>query len=190
MEVAKNDSVEGSNNLPAVQNSTELVIVEQEVKEMSFMDSAREAALMSLVEGILPKIKPFIDPAVKKLEEYFGDDSKMFLIRRTKGKAAQVIVLDNTKGSYLISNEIFDSSLNPAYLPKEGETDEAQTQRLINEAAFKAQEDLKARIAQIKNRKNEGRKKAFEAEEVAVINVHATDIFIQKLLSGEFTTQK
>lgn len=181
MEVVKNDDL-----MPALNQEQGLEVE----KEMSFMDTAKEAALMSLVEGILPKIKPFIDPAVKKLEEYFGDDEKIFLIRRTKGKAAQVIVLDNTKGSYLISNEIFDPSLNPVYLPKEGETDEAQTQRLVNEAIQKAKDDLNDKIMKIKNRKNEGRNKAFEAEEVAVINVHATDVFIQKLLSGEFTTPK
>ncbi len=75
----------------------------QEVSSPMF-DEIKEQALMGLVEGILPKLQPFIEPAMQKLEEYFGDDDKIFLIKRNKGQAAKVIVLDNTKGHYTISN--------------------------------------------------------------------------------------
>lgn len=197
MEIVKDDKNTyvrdnmSSNYLPSSQEVglTKVDKTEEVVEEVSFMDTAKQAALMSFVEGILPKIKPFINPAVKKLEEYFGDDEKVFLITRKKDRAARVIVLDNTKGSYIISNEVFDHT-NPQYVPLDGETNEAQTKRLIDEAIAKAKDDLTKKIENIKNRKNIGVQKTFEADEIAVINVHATDIFIEKLLSGEYTTNK
>ncbi len=73
--------------------------------EQTFAQELQEDAIMGLVEGFLPKIKPMIEKATVKLEEYFGDDEKIFLMRRVSGQAAKVIVLSNVKGYYQISNK-------------------------------------------------------------------------------------
>lgn len=75
-------------------------------EETSIVDTMKEQVMMEVIDSILPKLQPFIAPAMEKLNEYFGDDEKIFIIRRSKGQAAKVIVLDNTKGEYSISNEV------------------------------------------------------------------------------------
>lgn len=96
--------------------------------EQTFAQEIQEDAVMGLIEGFLPKIKPMIEKAITKLDEYFGDDSKIFLIRRQAGQAAKVIVLSNVKGYYEISNK---TSI-------EGEGDDAE---VLMEKEFKVHKD-------------------------------------------------
>lgn len=120
--------------------------IKNEEPKSTVFDQMKEDALLGLVEGLLPKLKPFIEPAMMKLEDYFGDDEKIFIIRRSKNSRAKVIVLDNTKGEgYNIANEISEDGVVT---------------------------------------------KKFECDPTSVIQVYDTGIFVQKLLSGEFTTPK
>ena len=86
--------------------------IKNEEPTATVFDQMKEDALIGLVEGLLPKLKPFIEPAMAKLEDYFGDDEKIFIIRRSKNSRAKVIVLDNTKGEgYNIANEISEDGV-------------------------------------------------------------------------------
>lgn len=80
-------------------------IIPKEEKPQTFMDEMKEDAIMGVVEGLIPKLGPMIDKTTVKLEEYFGDDEKIFLIRRSGGQPAKVIVLSNVVGSYTITNK-------------------------------------------------------------------------------------
>lgn len=80
-------------------------ILPKEEKPQTFMDEMKEDAIMGVVEGLIPKLGPMIDKATVKLEEYFGDDEKIFLIRRQGNQPAKVIVLSNVVGSYTIINK-------------------------------------------------------------------------------------
>lgn len=81
------------------------IIVKAE-KPDDMMDEMKADAAMGLVENILPALKPMIAKASDKLEEYFGDNEKIFMVRRIGGKKPQVVVLSNLKGSYNISNKV------------------------------------------------------------------------------------
>lgn len=74
-------------------------------KEETMIDDMKNDAIMAFVESLLPKLTPMIEKASVKLKEYFGDNEKIFLIRRLAGEEPKVIVLNNTKGRYTISNE-------------------------------------------------------------------------------------
>lgn len=76
------------------------------VKENAIVSEVKDVAAMAFIEGLLPQLKPFIEPAMEKLESYFGDNEKVFMIRRSPGRKPIVIILDNTKGEYLISNNV------------------------------------------------------------------------------------
>ncbi len=65
-------------------------------------DKIKEDVLMDLVEGAIPKIKPFLVPALEKMNEWFGDDTKTIIIKKNKGQKAKVVIFDNTKGEYKI----------------------------------------------------------------------------------------
>lgn len=82
-------------------SDTSKEIIKQEKNPI--IERIENDAMMSFIEGLLPQIKPFIDPAMTKLEEYFGDDEKIFLIRRKAGKTPLVIELSNKVGNYNIS---------------------------------------------------------------------------------------
>lgn len=73
--------------------------------KQTFIDEMKEDAMMGFIEGLIPKLEPMIQKASEKLKEYFGDDEKIFMIKRKAGSSPQVIVLSNLKGKYLISNE-------------------------------------------------------------------------------------
>lgn len=173
MEVVKND-----NELP---------------KEESLFDQIKTDAMMGVVESIMPKLKPMIDPTMKKLEEYFGDNTKIFMIRRSLGQTPKVIVLSNLKGHYFISNEVF-KPYNAILIDAENnrynnpETEEQETSRLIAEAEEKSRLELAIRIQKIQNR-NTGLEKIakFSASSDAVMNVHDSGEWVEKLISGEFT---
>lgn len=78
----------------------------EEPKGGSMFDSLKEQAFMNVIDTILPKLQPFIEPAEKKLEDYFGQDSKIFVMRKAPNNQIQVIVFDNTKSNYRICNEM------------------------------------------------------------------------------------
>lgn len=81
-------------------------IVVKEEKPDDIIDEMKADAAMGLVSNILPALTPMIAKASDKLEEYFGDNTKIFMMRRIKGLKPQVIVLNNLKGSYTISNKV------------------------------------------------------------------------------------
>ena len=81
-----------------------LEIVKTEEKK-TFVDEMKEDAMMGFIEGLIPQLEPMILKASEKLEEYFGDNEKIFMIQRLAGQKPKVIVLSNIKGKYLISNE-------------------------------------------------------------------------------------
>lgn len=67
-------------------------------------DKVKEDMLMEVVESALPKIKPFLTPAMQKLNEWLGDDSKLIVVKRNKNATTKVIIFDNTKGEYEIKS--------------------------------------------------------------------------------------
>lgn len=69
------------------------------------IDSLKSEMMMGLVEGLLPQIQPFITPALEKLNEYFGDDEKIFVMKRIRGEV-KVIVINNVAGEYEIGRKI------------------------------------------------------------------------------------
>lgn len=77
----------------------------KEEKPEDFIDEMKGDAMMGVIEGILPKLTPMIEKASTKLEDYFGDNTKIFMISRHEGQKPKVIVLSNLKGSYTISNK-------------------------------------------------------------------------------------
>lgn len=74
-------------------------------EKKTFVDEMKEDAMMGFIEGLIPQLEPMIKKASEKLEEYFGDNEKIFMIKRTAGSSPKVIVLTNLKGKYVISNE-------------------------------------------------------------------------------------
>lgn len=78
-------------------------------KESTIFDQAKEALLMEVVEQAIPKLKPFLVPAMAKMNEWFGDDEKLILIRKTKGQKAQVLIFDNTVGDYEIKKDTINN---------------------------------------------------------------------------------
>lgn len=97
--------------------------IKKEEKE-DFIDEMKQDAFLGVIEGVLPKLTPMIEKASVKLEEYFGDNEKIFLIRRINGKKPQVMVLSNLKGSYTISNK--------AIITGEGENAEIEIENTFN----------------------------------------------------------
>jgi hypothetical protein len=81
-----------------------------EKKEAGLFDKIKDDMLMEVIEGAIPKIKPFLEPAMVKMNEWFGEDEKLIVIRKNKGQSAKVIIFDNKKGEYEIrsgENKIF-----------------------------------------------------------------------------------
>jgi hypothetical protein len=74
------------------------------VKSDGIFDKIKEDMLMEVIEGALPKIKPFLAPALEKFNEWFGEDDKLIIIKKNKGASIKVIILDNNKGEYEIKN--------------------------------------------------------------------------------------
>lgn len=95
---------------------------ETKKSETSMFDSIKDQAFMGFIEGLIPKLQPFIEPMEGKLAEYFGDDNKIFVMRKSAGKPIQVVVFDNTKGNYTISNEM---------VKLEGETEETRNKKFV-----------------------------------------------------------
>lgn len=84
------------------------------VKKNVLLEGVKDEVASTLIETVLPKIKPFIKPAVDKIQEFLGDNENFVIIRRLNNKvSAQVIVFDNSK-KYEISNgvESFDKDGN------------------------------------------------------------------------------
>lgn len=73
-------------------------------KEGGLFDKIKEDVLMEVIEGAIPKIKPFLEPAMNKMNEWLGDDDKLIVIRKNKGKSAKVIIFNNKKGEYEIKS--------------------------------------------------------------------------------------
>ena len=65
-------------------------------KKAGFLDDIQGELFASTIESLLPKIKPFIAPAVEKFKEFLGDNEKTIVIRRNKGGSPTVIVFDNS----------------------------------------------------------------------------------------------
>lgn len=92
------------NNLPA----------KIEKKEESLFDEVKGEMLASAAQAIIPKIIPFVEPAMDEFDKYLGDNDKLILIRKIKDCPSMVIILDNNKGGYTIEMdksqgvEIFD----------------------------------------------------------------------------------
>lgn len=61
----------------------------------SIMDKLKGDMMIGMIEEALPKITPFLAPAIEKMNEWFGDDEKVVVIRKIKGQPAKVIVLKN-----------------------------------------------------------------------------------------------
>jgi len=73
-----------------------------EEKKSSLFDKVKEDMLMDVVEQALPKIQPFLVPAMEKMNEWFGEDEKLIVIRKSKGQSTKVIIFDNKNGNYKI----------------------------------------------------------------------------------------
>ena len=71
-------------------------------KQSSVFDKIKEDMLMEVVESAIPKLKPFLKPTMEKMNEWFGEDEKLIVIKKNKGQKTQVIIFDNTKGDYEI----------------------------------------------------------------------------------------
>ena len=63
----------------------------------ALMAEMNEGLVSSLVETIMPKIKPFIEPAMAKFNEFLGNDEKTIIIRKLGENSASVIIFDNNK---------------------------------------------------------------------------------------------
>jgi len=74
-----------------------------ESKKPSLFSKIEEDMIAATLEGIMPKIAPLIEPAVKKISEFLGENEKFIILRKMPGKSPTVIVLDNTAGNYEIS---------------------------------------------------------------------------------------
>lgn len=98
---------------------TEAKILKVEKKENIFTE-IQEEMFASTIEALLPKIKPFIKPAVGKFEEFLGDNEKTIIIRKLKGGSPTVFIFDNKIGNYKIevdpsnSVSIFTASQEPS----------------------------------------------------------------------------
>lgn len=88
---------ENNKNLPEVVQKAEVV-----QKKGLNLDGPEGLMIMGVVQGLLPQIMPYIGDAMKKLDEYFGDDNKIFVMKKIGGEV-KVLVIDNTKGEYEIS---------------------------------------------------------------------------------------
>lgn len=150
--------------------------------EPTFIDDMKDMMNESFVDGILPKLKPMIGPAVIKLEEYFGDDSKVFFIRRLKNSQAEVFVFDNTKGDYIISNKVYPETL-------EGKTFEETTAKLLKETEEFFEKEFEKTVQQIKNRKETPRASVLDLAEETLIKYINVNEFVEKMITGEFTSE-
>ena len=76
-------------------------------KALSFME---DILAEELAEKALGFVKPVIKPAVKKLEDYLGEDERMIIIRKPKGKDGVVVIME-TKDivSFRTSNDDYIS---------------------------------------------------------------------------------
>jgi len=60
--------------------------------------------MMTVVDSVLPSLKPFIEPGINKLNEFLGDDEKLLVVRRLNGVSI-LFVIDKSKGAFEITNE-------------------------------------------------------------------------------------
>lgn len=85
-----------------------------EKKKFNPIEDMKETLFMGVIESVLPKIKPFLNPAIEKLNEYFGNDEKFFIMKKF-GNSIRVVIVDDTinekKGVYDISR-YFDEEDN------------------------------------------------------------------------------
>jgi hypothetical protein len=57
----------------------------------SISEDANAENMKSVVEGLLPKIMPFIQPMIEGIEKSFGEDEHMLVIRKNK-KSGKVVI--------------------------------------------------------------------------------------------------
>lgn len=170
-----------------------------EPKEQSLIGQIQNDALMGIVESILPKLKPMIEPTMEKLEGYFGDDTKMFMIRRAPESKPKVIVLNNLQGNYTIDNFVLELYQPKIFVKYEGsdeihEIDNPKSEEqyyadLKNDTLAKAKKSLEAKLALIDQRSQQ-RYFVFRSTKPALLDIHDSGDWVEKLLTGEFTAQK
>ena len=87
---------------------TEIVKVDakliKEEKKPGLFDKIKEDMGMEVLESLIPKIKPFLAPGIEKMNEWFGEDEKIIIIKKNKGAKAKVLIFDNNKGEYEIKS--------------------------------------------------------------------------------------
>lgn len=77
------------------------------------LNGMEDEIMASLIESVMPKLKPMIGPALEKLKEYLGDNERFIIMRQLKKtNDIVVVVMKNIKeeGNYNISNK--DGVLN------------------------------------------------------------------------------
>lgn len=77
----------------------------KEEKPKTMFSEIQEEMFGTAIEAMMPKIMPFIKPAMEKFSQFLGDNEKTIIIRRLKNGNPSVFIFDNTKGSYAISND-------------------------------------------------------------------------------------
>lgn len=77
------------------------------VKPDGLFKDMQDEMMQSFIEGLLPKVKPLIKPALEGLKKYLGNNEKLILIRQnSETSSTKVIVLNNVKfPGYSIINE-------------------------------------------------------------------------------------
>lgn len=73
-------------------------------KTPGIFDKIKEDVFMEVIESAIPKIKPFLVPALEKLNEWFGNDEKIIVIKKFGDKKLKVVIFDNNVGEYEIKN--------------------------------------------------------------------------------------
>ena len=70
----------------------------EEKKPVPIVDMFQSDMMATIVEGLLPKIQPMIEPMKNKLAEYLGNNEKIIIVRRSNDKTEpSVMVLDTSK---------------------------------------------------------------------------------------------
>lgn len=68
------------------------------VKKNPLLEGIKDEVAQTMIESILPKLKPFLKPAVEHIESFLGDNDNLVVLRvPKKGKTSQVVVLDNNE---------------------------------------------------------------------------------------------
>lgn len=91
------------------------IIKIEKAEKPSLQDEVDGAILEGFMETVMstPKVKSMIAKGVDKFNEFMGDDDKVIIIRRLKGRSGLVIVVDNANGEFEISRkEILDEEGN------------------------------------------------------------------------------